>query len=139
MNPRPPRTIHSVEEKMQIILDILSRKATLGKIAADTGISPTLISLWKRQALEAIHDRFVPRQRGRKKAPPVLSPEAERQLRAARDETRAAKLRAARLEGALSEALGKLEKTEGIMRSLVSVMGFRLLKPTHARGGTREA
>ena len=67
------RTSYTPEEKAEIILAVMNRKTTIQKIANQKGIAPTLVSLWKKQAEDAILERFVGTRPGRRKA--EVSPE----------------------------------------------------------------
>ncbi len=126
------RTSYTAEEKMQIILGILTKKTSIQKVAQEKGIAPTLISLWKKQALEAVESRFQPQPKGRKKgaAAPVAEGAA---LKAARNETRAAKIRASHLEKSLRETREKLAGIEAQLQTLASGFGCKLVKERKPR------
>ncbi len=122
------RTSYSVEEKMQIILAILSKKTSIQKVAQERGIAPTLISLWKKQALDAMQARFEPQPKGRKKLTPELAPSVEKDMKATRNAARSAKIRASHLENALRDARGKLATLENHLQTLAGSMGCKLVK-----------
>ncbi len=122
------RTSYKPEEKMEIILSILSKKANIQKISKEKGIAATLISLWKKQALDAVEARFHPQPRGRRKAEPAVAPDAEAELKAARNEARNAKIKAAHLENSLREAREKLAKVETQLQALAAVVGCTVEK-----------
>ncbi len=128
------RTSYSPEEKMDIILSILSRKSTIQKISEEKGIAATLISLWKKQALEAVEARFQAQPKGRprvvREARPSCSAE---QVKAARNEMRAAKIKASHLENSLRDAREKLARFEAQLAALASAMGCKVVKEASAR------
>ena len=55
------RTPYTPQEKAEIVLAVLTRKTTIQKIAKERNIAATLVSLWKKQAEDAIHERFATR------------------------------------------------------------------------------
>ncbi len=121
------RTSHSADDKMQIVLDILSKKTNIQKVARARGIAPTLISLWKKQGLEAMKARFEPQPKGRKKS--VCEPSAPKgDVRAARKDARAAKIRAAHLENSLREARARLQAMEEQVQAMAAALGCSLVK-----------
>lgn len=126
------RTTYSPEEKLKIIRDVFSRKATIQKIAKEKNISPTLISLWKKQADEAMADRFRPQPKGRRKthAPKVV---AQADVRALKNEARKAKIKAAHLEASLKEVRSRAAGLEKQVAALVATMGFKLVKARRRR------
>lgn len=126
------RTPYSAEEKAQIVLAVLNHKNSIQKIASEKNIAPTLISLWKKQAEDAILDRFVSTRPGRRKV--ETSPEdIKEELRLARVEARTAKTRATRLESSLKAAKARVSALESSVRDLASVMGCKLVKSTRPR------
>ncbi len=122
------RNTHSAEDKMQIVLDILSRKTNIQKVARAKGIAPTLISLWKKQGLDAMLARFQPQPKGRKKSVPESGPTADCDTRAARNEARAAKIRASHLENSLRETRAKLQGVESQVQAMAESLGCKLVK-----------
>ncbi len=126
------RNSHSAEDKMQIVLDILSRKTSIQKVAHAKGIAPTLISLWKKQGLEAMLARFQPQPKGRKKKD-AAEPVAGLGTRVARNEARTAKIRAAHLEKSLRETRAKLQELEGQLQSLAGTLGCKLVRERQPR------
>ncbi len=125
------RTSYTAGEKRQIILAILAKKTTIQKVAKEKGIAPTLISLWKKQALDAIDSRFQPQPKGRKKG--AAAPAAEGGLKSARNETRAAKIRASHLENSLRDAREKLAALENQLQAVASTLGCTLAKERKPR------
>ncbi len=119
---------------MQIVLDILTRKTTIQKVARAKGIAPTLISLWKKQGLDAMLARFQPQPKGRRKSLPEGSA-AEGLTRAARSEARAAKIRAAHLENSLREARARLQEVEQQVQAMAAAMGCKLVRERKPRKG----
>ena len=61
------RTSYAPEEKAEIIMAVLTRKTTIQKVAKEKNVAPTLISLWKKQAEDAILERFTGTRPGRRK------------------------------------------------------------------------
>ena len=123
------RASYTSEEKTKIVLSILAKKVSIQKVAQEKGIAPTLISLWKKQALEAIEARFQPQPKGRKKAAPAAAPaKATKAAKAVRNEARAAKIKAAHLENSLRDARGKLAALEQQVQALAAGLGCKLVK-----------
>ncbi len=124
------KTHHSytADEKTKIILEILSRKTTIQKIAKEKNVAPTLVSLWKRQAEDAIIARFQPQPRGRRKSatPKVAEPKAAaREMKA---ELRKARAKATRTETALKNAKARISELESGVNALAEAMGCKLRK-----------
>lgn len=119
---------YTADDKTKIILDILSRKTTIQKIAKEKGIAPTLVSLWKKQAEDAIVARFQPQPRGRRKSatPKVAEPKAA--VREMKAELRKARAKATRTETALKNAKAQLAVLEGGVNALADAMGCTLRK-----------
>lgn len=126
------RTPYSAEEKAQIVLAVLNHKTSIQKIAKEKNIAPTLVSLWKKQAEDAILDRFVSTRPGRRKAE-TTPDDIKGELRAARVEARTAKTRATRLETSLKNAKARVAALETSVRDLAAVMGCKLVKATRPR------
>lgn len=126
------RTPYSAEEKAQIVLAVLHHKTSIQKIAKEKNIAPTLVSLWKKQAEDAILDRFVSTRPGRRKVE-TTPDDIKGELRAARVEARTAKTRATRLETALKNAKARVAALEASVRDLAAVMGCKLVKSTRPR------
>lgn len=126
------RTPYSAEEKAEIILAVLTRKTTIQKIAKEKNIAATLVSLWKKQAEDAILDRFASTRPGRRKVE-VTPDDIKEELRKARIEARTAKTRATRLETALKNAKARVAVLEGSVRDLAGVMGCKLVKAVRPR------
>lgn len=126
------RTPYSAEEKTEIILAVLTRKTTIQKIAKEKNIAATLVSLWKKQAEDAILDRFASTRPGRRKVE-VTPDDIKEELRKARIEARTAKTRATRLETALKNAKARVAALEGGVRDLAAVMGSKLVKAVRPR------
>ena len=122
------RANYTTEEKLAIVREVFSRKGrSIQKIGEDKGIAPTLISLWKKQAEDAMLERFQPRPKGRRK---IEKPDAAAspQLRAAKNEARKAKIKAAHLDASLKEAKTRISELEQQISSLVATLGFKLVK-----------
>ncbi len=128
------RTTYSPEEKMEIVLAILTKKTTIQQVSQSRGIAPTLISLWKKQALEAMSARLQPQPKGRrKKLVPEVGVSADAEVKSARNEARAAKIRAAHLENSLRETRDKLAKMEAQLVPLAALVGCVLMKERKPR------
>lgn len=126
------RTPYSAEEKAQIVLAVLHHKTSIQKIAGEKNIAPTLVSLWKKQAEDAILDRFVSTRPGRRKVE-ATPDDIKDELRAARLEARTAKTRATRLEASLKASKARVAALEAGIRDLAAVMGCKLVKATRPR------
>ncbi len=126
------RTPYAPEEKAEIILSVLTRKTTIQKIADEKGIAATLVSLWKKQAEEAILARFADSKPGRRKVE-ATADDVKSELRAARIEARTAKTRATRLESSLKAAKARVAVLENGVRELAATMGCKLVKSARAR------
>lgn len=126
------RTPYSAEEKAQIVLAVLHHKTSIQKIAGEKNIAPTLVSLWKKQAEDAILDRFVSTRPGRRKVE-ATPDDIKDELRAARLEARTAKTRATRLETSLKASKARVAALEASIRDLAAVMGCKLVKATRPR------
>lgn len=130
-----PRTTYTPDEKANIIKGILSRKLSIQKIAKEKGIAPTLISLWKKQAEDAITARFQPQPKGRKKTKPTVAPALSDSVRSVKNELRKIKIKAAHLEASLKDARTRLATTGELLESMAATMGFKLVKVrTSSRG-----
>lgn len=115
---------YTTAQKKEIILSVLSRKTTIQKVAAKEGIAPTLVSLWKKQAEDAIEDRFKPQPRGRRKSTESLD-SAEQELQNLRKELRKARTKVARLESTLKRESQRMRE----FTALIESWGFRLIVP----------
>lgn len=126
------RATYSPEEKMDVIIAILSRKTTIQKVSKEKGIAPTLISLWKKQAEDAMLARFQPQPKGRKKSVPETAPVAANQ-RVLKNEARKAKIKAAHLEASLKDAKARISALEASVSTIVTGMGYKLTKVRQPR------
>lgn len=113
------------------------RDNTIQKVAAEKNIVPTLISLWKKQAEEAILNRFENATPGRRKStePKVAVKE---DVRAARSELRRARTRATKAENKLKEVTERLTALEQGITAMSEAMGCKLVKK-RAKRGSRKA
>lgn len=125
-------TSYTAEEKTQIIRNVLSKKTTIQKVAKEKNIAPTLVSLWKKQAEDAIAARFQPQPRGRRKAVPTKAA-AKADVRAAKAEARKAKTRAKRLENSLKAARERVAALEEGMRKIAESLGCRMVRAHRPR------
>lgn len=126
------RTPYAPEEKAEIILSVLTRKTTIQKVAKEKGIAATLVSLWKKQAEDAILARFADSKPGRRKVE-ATADDVKGELRAARIEARTAKTRATRLEASLKTAKARIAALENGVREQAATMGCKLVKATRPR------
>ncbi len=126
------RTSYAPEEKAEIIMAVLTRKTTIQKVAKEKNVAPTLVSLWKKQAEEAIVERFVSTRPGRRKVE-LSEEDVKAELRAARIAARTAKTRATRLESSLKNAKERLAELESGVRGLAASMGCKLAKSARPR------
>lgn len=126
------RASYSPEDKVEIILAVMNRKTSIQKIAKEKNIAPTLVSLWKKQAEDAILERFVGTRPGRRKVE-VTPDDMKGSLRTARIEARTAKTRATRLEASLKNAKARVAALEAGVRELAEVMGCKLTKAVRTR------
>lgn len=119
---------YTAEEKTKIILDILSRKTSIQKVSKEKSIAPTLVSLWKKQAEDAIAARFQPQPRGRRKSaePKVAEPKAV--VREMKAELRKARTKATRTETSLKNAKAQIAVLESGVNALAEAMGCTLRK-----------
>lgn len=126
------RTSYSPEEKTEIIMAVLTRKTTIQKVAKEKNVAPTLISLWKKQAEDAVLERFASARPGRRKVE-VSADDMKDELRAARIAARTAKTRATRLDRSLKTAKTRIAELENGVRNLAGAMGCKLTKATRVR------
>lgn len=114
---------------MRIILDVMARKMSIQNLSKEKNIAPTLISLWKKQAEDAILERFKARTRGRRpKAVEETSKMPE--VRTLRNEARKARIKAAHLETSLKDCKAKLAATEEKLSDLAGAMGYKVVRNT---------
>lgn len=126
------RTSYTPEEKTEIILAVMNRKTTIQKIAKEKNIAATLVSLWKKQAEDAILERFSSSRPGRRKVEPSVD-DIKGDVRAARVDARTAKTRATRLETSLKTARARIALLEKAINDLAGVMGCKLVKQVRSR------
>lgn len=126
------RTTYTPEEKTEIILAVMSGKKKIQQVAQEKNVAATLISLWKKQAEDAILERFSSRKPGRRKVE-VSADDMKEELRAARVAARTSKTRATRLEGSLKTAKARIAELETGARNLASIMGCKLVKSARPR------
>lgn len=126
---RKPRTTYSADQKLSIVLSVLSRRCSIQKAAREHNIAPTMISLWKKQAEDAILERFQSRPKGRR--PEAVSQEKIRQWK---EEVRNANAKAKALEASLREVQGLMEEIQGQLGDVVGSMTIQLgkLRRKHA-------
>lgn len=128
------RASYTPEEKLKIVRDVLAKKTSIQKVAKEKDIAPTLISLWKKQAEDAMLARFQPQPKGRRKSTPVAAP-LDAESRSIKNDARKAKIKAAHLEASLRELKGRLSRYEEQIQQLVSLMGCKAVKVRAKRKG----
>ena len=111
---------------MKIIKAVLSKKTSIQKIASEKNIAPTLISLWKKQAEDAIMARFQPQPKGRRKSTPTAQPDSY--SRAVKNDARKAKIKASHLEASLKESKARCAKLEEQISTIVATLGCKMVK-----------
>ena len=132
------RTNYTPEFKMEIIRAIANPRISIQKIAKEKGVAPTLISLWKRQADDAVMARFQPQPKGRKK----LSDNPEKvasDLQGVRREKRNAKIKASHLENSLRDTQEKLSAVEATLSALAEQLGYKLVKARTTRRSKKKS
>lgn len=122
------RTSYTPEEKLQIIQAVLSKKTTIQKVAKERGIAATLISLWKKQAEDAMLARFQPQPKGRRKTVTAAAPAACADSRGLKNDVRKAKIKAAHLEASVKEMKARCAKLEELLAGLTGAMGYKMVK-----------
>lgn len=120
---RKPRTTYSADQKLSIILSVLTRRCSIQKAAREHNIAPTMISLWKKQAEDAMRERFQSRPKGRR--PETVSQEKIRQWK---EEVRCANAKAKALEASLREVQGLMESIQNQLADVVGSMNNQLGK-----------
>lgn len=123
------RTAYSPEEKTEIVLAVMSRKVKIQNIAKEKNIAATLVSLWKKQAEEAILERFSATRPGRRKIEPSAD-EMKGEVRTARLAARTAKTRASRLEASLKAARARIATLKNAIQELAELAGCKSPKVT---------
>lgn len=125
---------YTAQEKADIVLRILQKGKgnTIQKVAADKNIVPTLISLWKKQAEEAILKRFENATPGRRKSTePKVAVTAD--TKALRAELRKSKTRATKAENKLKDVSARLAALEQCVQTMGAAMGCKLVKKRNKR------
>ncbi len=132
------RATYTPEFKMEILRAIANPRISIQKIAKEKGVAATLISLWKRQADEAVMSRFQPQPKGRKKVKD--SPEkVASALQGARREKRNARIKASHLENSLRDTQAKLSAMEAMLSTMVEQLGYRMVKIRTPRRNKKNA
>ena len=131
------RASYTTEEKLSIVKDVFSRKRTIQHIAKEKGISPTLISLWKKQAEDAIAERFASRSKSRQKSEKCSAGETAAAKRL-RNDARKAKIRATHLENSLKDAKKLISVMEFRLGEVLAVAGYKMVKVRRPRQNKQE-
>ncbi len=126
------RTTYTPEEKTEIILAVMAGKKKIQQVAQEKNVAATLISLWKKQAEDAILERFSSRKPGRRKVE-VSADDMKEELRTSRVVARTSKTRATRLEASLKNARTRIAELEAGARNLAAIMGCKLVKSARPR------
>lgn len=124
---RKPRTVYTPEDKLKIVKDVFSRKTTIQKTAKEKDIAPTLISLWKKQAEDAMLARFQPQPKGRKKSDATLVHTKEN-IREFKNDARKSKIKAAHLTTSLKETKARVAILEENLGGLAKALGYKLVR-----------
>ena len=131
------RASYSAEEKLAIVKMVLARKRSIQDIAKDKGIAATLISLWKKQAEDAMSARFRPQPKGRRKVEkPVEVVTVD--TKSLKNDARKAKIRASHLEASLKETKARCARLEEQVGALVTTLGCRMVKVRTPRKGSKD-
>ena len=125
------RTSYTAEQKLAIVREVMSRKVSIQKVAAREQIAATLISLWKKQAEDAMVERFQPKPKGRRKA--EMPAENAEQMQKIKNESRKIKIKASHLESSLKESKKRVAMLEAKLGDVCAVLGYKLLKVRRAR------
>lgn len=125
--------IYDAKEKAAIVLAVLTGEKSIQKIAKEKDIVPTLVSLWKKQAVDAINDRFTTVTRGRRKATTTKA-EVKEDGRVMRGELRKARARATRAEHAMESMRERLSALENAVEAMTAALGCKMVKVRRARG-----
>lgn len=130
---------YTAKEKAEIVLRVMQkgRDNTIQKVAAEKNIVPTLISLWKKQAEEAILSRFENATPGRRKSTEPKTA-AKEEARATKAELRRARTRATKAENKLRDVTERLTVLEQGVNAMSAAMGCKLVKK-RAKRGSRKA
>ena len=130
------RASYTPEEKLEIIKAIFSKKAKIQDVAKKKGIAPTLISLWKKQAEDAMVSRFQPQPKGRRKSTPtVVACDNDKELK---NDARKAKIKAAHLEASLRETKARCARLEEQLSAMAASFGYRMVKVRTPRKGKKD-
>ena len=131
------RASYTPEDKLDIVLAVFSKKTTIQKVAKEKGIAPTLISLWKKQAEDAMMARFQPQPKGRRKSKPEEAPVTP-ESSSLKNDARKAKIKAAHLEASLQETKARCARLEEQVGALVTTLGCRMVKVRTPRKGSKD-
>lgn len=129
------RATYTSEQKMSIVLRVLSHKNSIQEVAAETGVAPTLISLWKKQAELAIAERFLPQPRGRRKAVKTQQ-DMSSEMKVLKSAARKARHKVSRLELALAASKKHISTLERKLADIAEQLGFRLVRERKTRTET---
>ena len=132
------RSTYSPEFKMEIIRAIANPRISIQQIAKEKNVAATLISLWKRQAEDAVKARFQPQPKGRKKIKDNPEKVAS-DLQGVRREKRNAKIKASHLENSLRDTQAKLSAMEAMLATMAEQLGYKLVKTRTPRRGKKNA
>jgi transposase-like protein len=74
------RKQHSAEFKSKVVIEAIKSLKTVNEIAAEMGVHPTQVTLWKKQALESLPELFSSRRGQAQKAQEGLTDELYQQI-----------------------------------------------------------
>ena len=132
------RSSYSPEFKMEIIRAIANPRISIQQVAKEKNVAATLISLWKRQAEDAVKARFQPQPKGRKKIKDNPEKVAS-DLQGVRREKRNAKIKVSHLENSLRDTQAKLNAMEAMLTTMAEQLGYKLVKTRTPRRGKKNA
>lgn len=130
------RASYTAEEKLAIVKKVLSHKHSIQDIASEKKIAATLISLWKKQAEDAMYARFQPQPKGRRKmVKPMEVVDAD--TKSIKNDARKAKIKAAHLDASLKAAKKRVAVLEQQLGELCATLGYKMIKARTPRKGSK--
>lgn len=117
---------------MEIVMAVLTKKKKIQAIAKEKNIAPTLISLWKKQAEDAILERFKPQPKGRRKQEPAPD-EVAGEVKELKNAARKSRIKAAHLESSVRDLKATVGKMESFLQDLAEHFGYTLVRTPRPR------